>query len=733
MRNLRGVFTGVLIGACALEWACTGNSQTPGEDLVADARDVPADSNLLDRGGDGDDRDVSWDVADDGAGRDQPDAPAFTPCGTDEACPEGRICRTLGLGGDDVRACVPGPDLLCAPCNEDADCRPEGVETKDLCLGTAQAGKFCAIDCRIGEGCPDGYDCIRPENRPSSVKQCVPSLGAEFVCPAAAVQRQLATSCTRTNGMATCSGVRTCTADGLAACDAPDAVEETCNDLDDDCDGQTDEEIVFGECALQWGTTICVGPRVCEHGTKVCRAGPPKDEICNRYDDDCDGDTDEDGTADCTSFWRDDDGDGYGVGEPRCGCGLGVPWTASRAGDCNDAVKAVSPDATEVCNDIDDDCDDVIDEPTVGECQVRYVDQDKDGYGDAATTRCGCGADPTVTLVDNGSDCDDQDRNVNPGMTEICNGKDDDCVLGTDDGLDRLGCEMWYPDADHDTYGARDAGRCLCLAAGDWVTKTGGDCDDTSDSRNPRVTELKCNLIDDNCDDVVDEGHECDSGVEAAEDCGFCGERRRTCGDDCTWPEWSECAHPGSCAPATTDPCPNRCGTFRCLDTCEWAAECDVQRDAQEPNDTFQTARDLGSVDERDDIADTIGWTHALDEEDFFTFRVAEVNRFLDTSLSPGAYLSGGTGAYHICVWWRKGADPAEGAGDIQGPKCKDGTYVPPPIPDPQDEVTPVWVPFGVYADDLDTDAFNEESGRVWWSIRGEPGCEPYTLVWDTN
>lgn len=58
-------------------------------------------------------------------------------------------------------------------------------------------------------------------------------------------------------------------------------------------------------------------------------------------------------------------------------------------------------------------------------------------------------------------DCDDQDPDVYPGATEICNNLDDDCD-GLWDEEDAAGCTTFYKDADHDGYGIDDDSKCLC-------------------------------------------------------------------------------------------------------------------------------------------------------------------------------------------------------------------------------------------------------------------------------
>ena len=102
---------------------------------------------------------------------------------------------------------------------------------------------------------------------------------------------------------------------------------------------------------------------------------PGAEELCNRKDDDCDGEIDEGSTA--IEIWPDPDGDGYHdwTGETILGC---VPYKgyAADAGDCapNDATR--NPGAAEVCNLVDDNCDGRIDERVRPQCGVGWCTRD---------------------------------------------------------------------------------------------------------------------------------------------------------------------------------------------------------------------------------------------------------------------------------------------------------------------------------------------------------------------
>ena len=135
------------------------------------------------------------------------------------------------------------------------------------------------------------------------------------------------------------------------------------------------------------------------------------------------------GQTNCTA-WPDEDGDGFGAGgsvEVPCE-DLGSGF-ADNADDCDDQSAAVNPSATEVCNGIDDDCDNAIDDDDdsldTGTWQTWHADADGDGYGDSSATLQACV--PPDGFVDNGTDCDDTTDEVNPGRSEVCNGLDDDC------------------------------------------------------------------------------------------------------------------------------------------------------------------------------------------------------------------------------------------------------------------------------------------------------------------
>ena len=297
---------------------------------------------------------------------------------------------------------------------------------------------------------------------------------------------------------------------------------EICDGLDNNCDGVTDEANAMGCTEFYvdgdndgWGDS---SKSACLCGAnptfKVAKAGdcndanaainPAAKEICDGVDNNCVNGIDEAGAQGCTTFWLDHDGDGFGaLTDSQCLCAATGEYTATKSGDCNDNDKTINPKATEVCDGVDNDCDGLTDPQNSDGCTAWYVDKDGDNYGTfLLAPKCLCAGIPGYANV--GGDCNDADPTVNPGATEICNGKDDNCD-GVKDPKNSPGCVSYYVDLDNDMYGANGLSQCQCASDGVFSATLSGDCNDSNALINPGMTEI-CNGVDDNCDGQIDEG-----------------------------------------------------------------------------------------------------------------------------------------------------------------------------------------------------------------------------------
>jgi hypothetical protein len=221
-----------------------------------------------------------------------------------------------------------------------------------------------------------------------------------------------------------------------------DPTENVCNGVDDDCDGRVDEDYEPYTC----GNGACEAESVCAGGEQVCIPKEPQsplDRLCDDIDNDCDGEVDEDfepvlcvgacaenarcdngieicGPRDETTDATCDGIDGDCDNETDedyvpylCGMGVCENLSVCTGGreSCTELPPRAPDDAT--CDDLDDDCDGVVDDD-----YVSYA--------------CGVGVCVGTSECINGlEECNTEDP-VSPNDT-VCNGLDDDCDGSVDE------------------------------------------------------------------------------------------------------------------------------------------------------------------------------------------------------------------------------------------------------------------------------------------------------------
>ncbi len=282
---------------------------------------------------------------------------------------------------------------------------------------------------------------------------------------------------------------------------------EICDGKDNDCDGIIDNGVLityykdqdndgFGDpastiqaCSVPSGYVATNTD--CDDTKNNVYPGAP--EICDGLDNDCDGSIDE-GVK--NTYYFDQDGDGFGnPALPLESCTAPAGYVSNNT-ECDDTRNTVYPGAPEICDGLDNDCDNLVDEGIT--FTTYYKDNDGDGYGDASQSVSSCST--VAGYVTIAGDCNDNATAINPGAVEVCDGVDNDCDGQIDEGL----LNTYYPDTDGDGYGKSTGSVTACTAPAGFVSNN-TDCNDNDNSIYPGATEL-CDGKDNDCDGTIDDG-----------------------------------------------------------------------------------------------------------------------------------------------------------------------------------------------------------------------------------
>lgn len=489
-------------------------------------------------------------------------------CNGTEGCvePDDWACRSCDSDpcphANDICAPLLGEKFCLLPCETDAEC-PGNFRCDDiydlqgllLGRGCAPTNFVCCLDidgdnAGVGAKCAL-HDCDESsaQRYPGAVEQCNGkdddcdllvdnNLGTAPLCAKqAGICQGLRKTCGDTAGWLACT-----TAQYLAWNDLYQETETLCDGADNDCNGVVDDPFaadLFKICTDGVGECKRAGFMVCndaKDGVKcnAVKADPAPEEICNNKDDDCDTFIDNDSRFDMK-------GEVCFVSTGAC-LRAGV-YVCNVVGDGLDCSATPGTPTPEICDGIDNNCKDGIDEGVEASAPQCLLTQ---GVCSAARKKCGgtsgwlaCGYGDYLA--------------ASGGLYEVsetlCDGYDNDCIGGVDNDLTN------YAPACDNPVGAAQPLRGVCVGARKACGGLSGwlACGAAQFGADYQATENRCDYLDNDCDGIVDEGF-LNAGTGKYDQNTACG----NCATDCT-AIYAKPNAEGWCDATGTPECKMRC------------------------------------------------------------------------------------------------------------------------------------------------------------------------------